>query len=97
MTDILDLETEAPERDDATFDMFGAAEVVPAPPDGETAAYTVLARKYRPRNFDDLIGQEGMVRTLKNAFSSGRIAHAFMLTGVRGWARRPRRGCWRGR
>jgi DNA polymerase-3 subunit gamma/tau len=83
MTDILDIETEAPERDDVTFDMFGAPEVVSAP-NGETAAYTVLARKYRPRNFDDLIGQEGMVRTLKNAFSSGRIAHAFMLTGVRG-------------
>ncbi len=48
------------------------------------AAYTVLARKYRPRTFEDLIGQEAMVRTLTNAFSSGRIAHAFMLTGVRG-------------
>jgi len=47
-------------------------------------AYTVLARKYRPRTFEDLIGQEAMVRTLTNAFSSGRIAHAFMLTGVRG-------------
>jgi DNA polymerase-3 subunit gamma/tau len=47
-------------------------------------AYTVIARKYRPRTFDDLIGQEAMVRTLKNAFASGRIAHAFMLTGVRG-------------
>ena len=88
MTDIFDIETdlEAPaeERDDATFDMFGAPAAAAAAPDGETAAYTVLARKYRPRNFDDLIGQEGMVRTLKNAFSSGRIAHAFMLTGVRG-------------
>jgi len=50
--------------------------------DGE--AYTVLARKYRPRTFEDLIGQEAMVRTLTNAFASGRIAHAFMLTGVRG-------------
>ena len=48
------------------------------------AAYTVLARKYRPRTFEDLIGQEAMVRTLTNAFASGRIAHAFMLTGVRG-------------
>jgi DNA polymerase-3 subunit gamma/tau len=47
-------------------------------------AYQVLARKYRPRTFEDLIGQEAMVRTLKNAFTSGRIAHAFMLTGVRG-------------
>jgi len=47
-------------------------------------AYRVLARKYRPRNFDDLIGQEPMVRTLKNAFETGRIAQAWMLTGVRG-------------
>ena len=53
--------------------------------DAETgAAYTVLARKYRPRTFEDLIGQEAMVRTLTNAFATGRIAHAFMLTGVRG-------------
>ncbi len=44
----------------------------------------VLARKYRPRSFEDMIGQEAMVRTLKNAFAAGRIAHAFMLTGVRG-------------
>jgi DNA polymerase-3 subunit gamma/tau len=47
-------------------------------------SYKVLARKYRPRNFDDLIGQEAMVQTLTNAFDSGRIAHGFMLTGVRG-------------
>jgi len=44
----------------------------------------VLARKYRPTRFDDLIGQEAMVRILRNAFATGRIAHAFMLTGVRG-------------
>jgi DNA polymerase-3 subunit gamma/tau len=68
-------------RDEATADMFGAA----TPPPGLAAApYTVIARKYRPRNFEDLIGQEAMVRTLKNAFATGRIAHAFMLTGVRG-------------
>ncbi len=47
-------------------------------------AYEVLARKYRPQTFDDLIGQDAMVRTLSNAFDAGRIAHAFMLTGVRG-------------
>ncbi|KXO79380.1 DNA polymerase III subunit gamma/tau [Brucella anthropi] len=47
-------------------------------------AYRVLARKYRPQNFNDLIGQEPMVRTLKNAFETGRIAQAWMLTGVRG-------------
>lgn len=47
-------------------------------------AYRVLARKYRPTDFSGLIGQEPMVRTLTNAFSSGRIAQAWMLTGVRG-------------
>ena len=46
--------------------------------------YRVLARKYRPQTFADLIGQEAMVRTLKNAFASDRIAHAFVMTGVRG-------------
>ena len=89
---------DAPERDENTADIFGGAPTAATPvavvapaaismtsqasdPD---AAYTVLARKYRPRTFEDLIGQEAMVRTLANAFSSGRIAHAFMLTGVRG-------------
>ncbi len=47
-------------------------------------AYRVLARKYRPTTFSELIGQESLVRTLTNAMSSGRIAQAFMLTGVRG-------------
>ena len=46
--------------------------------------YRVLARKYRPQNFTDLIGQEAMVRTLTNAVATGRIAQAYMLTGVRG-------------
>ena len=46
--------------------------------------YRVLARKYRPVDFTTLVGQEAMVRTLRNAIASGRIAHAFMLTGVRG-------------
>ncbi|WP_208434983.1 DNA polymerase III subunit gamma/tau [Bartonella phoceensis] len=46
--------------------------------------YRVLARKYRPQNFSDLIGQEAMVRTLTNAFETGRIAQAWMLTGIRG-------------
>ena len=48
------------------------------------APYRVLARKYRPTGFDDMIGQDAMVRILRNAFALGRIAHAFMLTGVRG-------------
>jgi DNA polymerase-3 subunit gamma/tau len=50
----------------------------------ETLPYRVLARKYRPVDFTTLVGQEAMVRTLRNAIASGRIAHAFMLTGVRG-------------
>jgi DNA polymerase-3 subunit gamma/tau len=50
----------------------------------EPPAYRVLARKYRPTSFADLIGQEAMVRTLRNAFAANRVAHAFMLTGVRG-------------
>ena len=48
------------------------------------AAYRVLARKYRPTNFDDLIGQDAMVRTISNAFEAGRIPQAWILTGVRG-------------
>jgi DNA polymerase-3 subunit gamma/tau len=93
-------EEEPAERDENTADIFGAPPAAPEPaavaavvapmpvaveaPSDPDAAYTVLARKYRPRTFEDLIGQEAMVRTLANAFSSGRIAHAFMLTGVRG-------------
>lgn len=48
------------------------------------AAYRVLARKYRPTNFDDLVGQDVLVRTLSNAIKTGRLAHAFLLTGIRG-------------
>jgi len=75
----LTLDTEIAERDEATSELFAAPAGAGAP-----APYTVLARKYRPKSFDDLVGQDGMVRTLKNAFATGRIAHAFMLTGVRG-------------
>ena len=79
----------APERDPLTVDIFGdpaAAQLLqdPPPPASVGGAYTVLARKYRPMAFEDLIGQEAMVRTLTNAFATGRIAHGFMLTGVRG-------------
>jgi len=49
-----------------------------------TQTYQVLARKYRPETFADLIGQEAMVRTLKNAFAADRIHHAFVMTGIRG-------------
>ena len=61
--------------------MDGSIEQTLAPAGG---AYRVLARKYRPQSFADLIGQEPMVRTLTNAFRTGRIAQAYMLTGVRG-------------
>ncbi|HEX3984556.1 MAG TPA: DNA polymerase III subunit gamma/tau, partial [Acidisoma sp.] len=58
----------------------------PAAPASAVAGvpYRVLARAYRPSRFDDLIGQDAMVRILRRAFATGRIAHAFMLTGVRG-------------
>ncbi len=52
--------------------------------DKPAGEYRVLARKYRPGDFSGLIGQEALVRTLSNAIKSGRLAHAFMLTGVRG-------------
>jgi len=64
--------------------LFGDALPVAQPLPVHAAAYRVLARKYRPATFDDLIGQEAMVRILRNAFAIGRVAHAFMLTGVRG-------------
>ena len=80
-------------QDDATQDalpapppegpgLFGDAPATPEPV--HATPYRVLARKYRPTTFDDLIGQESMVRILRNAFAAGRVAHAFMLTGVRG-------------
>ncbi len=50
----------------------------------DTSAYRVLARKYRPETFADLVGQDAMVRTLKNAFAADRIAQAFVMTGIRG-------------
>src|SRR3978361_1237198 len=64
--------------------LFGDALPVALPEPVHATPYRVLARKYRPTTFDDLIGQEAMVRTLRNAFAVGRVAHAFMLTGVRG-------------
>lgn len=77
-------------RDDLTDDMFGE-EAPPVAKDWSKEqkapskdAYLVLARKYRPQNFKDLVGQDAMVRTLTNAFEQNRIAHAFILTGVRG-------------
>jgi DNA polymerase-3 subunit gamma/tau len=55
-------------------------DLAPATPGG----YRVLARKYRPSTFDDLIGQDAMVRTISNAFETGRVPQAWILTGVRG-------------
>jgi len=66
---------------DATSEAgFDLGPVGPAADNG----YRVLARKYRPQSFDDLIGQDAMVRTLSNAFETGRIPQAWILTGVRG-------------
>ncbi len=62
-----------------------AAVSAPAKPaEPATQPYRVLARKYRPQTFSELIGQEPMVRTLANAIERGRLAHAFLMTGVRG-------------
>src|SRR5205085_7816864 len=46
--------------------------------------YTVLARRYRPQGFDQLVGQEHVARSLENAIKSGRVAHAYLFTGARG-------------
>ncbi|UWQ59072.1 DNA polymerase III subunit gamma/tau [Leisingera caerulea] len=54
------------------------------PSDTGQSQYQVLARKYRPETFADLVGQDAMVRTLKNAFAADRIAQAFIMTGIRG-------------
>ncbi|GBR67151.1 DNA polymerase III subunit gamma/tau [Gluconobacter kanchanaburiensis] len=60
------------------------AEEIATTPVAEATPYRVLARKYRPQTFDDLIGQDSLVRILRRAFELERVAHAFMLTGVRG-------------
>ena len=71
--------SDTPASETGSASLFGDA-----PPAPSTGAYRVLARKYRPQTFTDLIGQEAMVRTLSNAFDTGRIPQAWMLTGVRG-------------
>lgn len=63
--------------------MTGDTDTGPASPASDQP-YRVLARKYRPKDFDTLIGQDALVRTLTNAIETGRVAQAFMLTGVRG-------------
>ena len=64
--------------------LFGDATPSVLKPGDPAQPYRVLARKYRPTTFDDLIGQDAMVRVLRAAFAQNRIAHAWMLTGVRG-------------
>ena len=71
----------SPTLEDENQDSFLEVEDTNSAPDD---SYRVLARKYRPQHFSDLLGQETMVQILSNAFESGRIAHAYMLTGVRG-------------
>ena len=66
------------------LDLGPSPKAAPAGFDGPAANYRVLARKYRPSTFADLIGQEPMVRTLSNAFKLDRIHQAYLLTGVRG-------------
>jgi DNA polymerase-3 subunit gamma/tau len=60
-------------------------------------AYQVLARKWRPQRFDDVIGQQAVTRTLRNAIASGRIAQAFVFAGQRDPAKPTTRGSSRGR
>ncbi|WP_026870941.1 DNA polymerase III subunit gamma/tau [Inquilinus limosus] len=67
--------------DDAALPLISPED---SPQPEKAAAYRVLARKYRPTTFADMIGQDALVRTLTNAIASGRLAHAFVLTGVRG-------------
>jgi DNA polymerase-3 subunit gamma/tau len=75
----------APRKKPAAAETAAASAPAKQPkPADASPAYTVLARKYRPQTFADLIGQDAMVRTLQNAFETGRIAQAYMLTGVRG-------------
>ncbi len=81
MSDLMDEELPPPPADGPG--LFGAPEPAPAVAAAVTP-YRVLARKYRPATFDDLIGQDNVVRILRSAFALNRIAHAFMLTGVRG-------------
>src|SRR5689334_15788024 len=54
------------------------------PPESGAAGYTVLARRYRPQSFTDLVGQDAVSQALGNAIKSGRVAHAYLFTGARG-------------
>jgi DNA polymerase-3 subunit gamma/tau len=78
-----DAGTSPPDDNQTGFDM-GSPSGIAAPAPAAATPYRVLARKYRPGSFDDLIGQEALVRTVSNAFETGRIPQAWILTGVRG-------------
>jgi DNA polymerase-3 subunit gamma/tau len=73
-------------EDESPEESFSLGLDAPEQPQKPASAspYRVLARKYRPQTFSELIGQDAMVKTLANAIERGRIAHAFLLTGVRG-------------
>ena len=62
--------------------------------EGWALAYEVTARKWRPQEFDGVIGQEHVTTTLKNAIQAGQIAHAYLFAGPAAWARRPRPVSW---
>ena len=82
MSGLFEDDPKLPDPEPGGLGLFADAPATPVV--AASVQYRVLARKYRPTHFDDLIGQEAMVRTLRNAFAVGRVAHAFMLTGVRG-------------
>ncbi len=75
---------EADMPDDALGLGLAPADTPPPAVSADGGAYRVLARKYRPQTFAELIGQDAMVQTLGNAIKRGRLAHAFLMTGVRG-------------
>ena len=72
------------DEDGPGFDLGEPAPPAIAAPASSAQPYRVLARKYRPQRFSELIGQDAMVTTLGNAIKRGRLAHAFLMTGVRG-------------
>jgi DNA polymerase-3 subunit gamma/tau len=74
--------SESPDQNDSPG--FGALGLDEPPQAAKAQPYRVLARKYRPQSFEQLIGQDAMVQTLGNAINRDRLAHAFLLTGVRG-------------
>jgi DNA polymerase-3 subunit gamma/tau len=69
---------------DSLFSVDAPAASLAPSPAAAASPYRVLARKYRPQRFEDLIGQEAMVRTIANSFAAGRIHQAYIFTGVRG-------------